>query len=875
MERLAAAVAEAVADARKELDIELQKNLKACNARLHDAYDRGRNDGQVRLNAAVAQTEAETIKKLGDSELQKRLNNSIANIKAAREEGEIVGFNKYLQNKDEKLLQDRANFQRIVIGKDQEIVAKQLDIQRYHAEAMAYKGENESKLRSKDAEIVALRSQLTAIETPDEMDSEPTRHTHHLAEDVEIADASSSEPGNLNPQHGILVSETRQKTQELENLQHQYSRQSQKLLEVQGDLNQRTQEVNHLRRQCNASSEELNKRQHKLEQQSQELGNLRRQYNENSVELDKRQHKLEQQSQELGNLRAHQDDNPAPSEKEEAPRVLDDKLSEQEAAGDERQENEGLGKLNILETKLAETNSRLATAQYDAKKFKLTSSELRQVKKATETKLQEVTQKLQQTEATLANHKSQAANVSLLVTQLQRKDAAIKKVSEDKSQLEAKVSLLVTQLQRKDAGLIPASRYKSELVANASVLPNQLQRNDTAPATASGDTEELAKEKSQLESKVCSLLTQVQRKDAALEMAARDKSQLEAKASVLRTQLKQKDAAIATANGENVGRDAQIRDLKSQLQQKDAALAKASEEKLALQNAAEVRSSTSKRDDLALQKKQSALEATVTKLEEENRALKNRFKSHKPWYGIGLTSFDLLTSRADEPFDAESASSITQADNSHSADLMAKYNDLLNGKIRNRRLAQQNKRSSPLNPSRHGSEYEGVHDELISAFSIDTQVFKTVMRSMTGHSDNAKRMIATEFLRLPRTVIDKISADPAAAVNALTMEPIQGPSAQGSPELKIQEEASASSSSSQEEQSQPVRTVAEVSGPISYHGARSANQNWSLDEKLLFAGLSLILFCICQIFVWGFKRKFNPIEVYAAEDEPAKSNFIY
>ncbi len=89
-ERLAAATAKTVEATRKELDVQF---LKRLNPQLHQAYNRGRADSQALLTAAVAQTEAETIKKLGDKELQKRLNNAIANIKAARDEGELIGFN--------------------------------------------------------------------------------------------------------------------------------------------------------------------------------------------------------------------------------------------------------------------------------------------------------------------------------------------------------------------------------------------------------------------------------------------------------------------------------------------------------------------------------------------------------------------------------------------------------------------------------------------------------------------------------------------------------------------------------------------------------------------------------------------------------------
>ena len=127
-ERLAAATAKRVEATRKELDAEFHKIL---NAQLQQAYNRGRADSQGLLTAAVAQTEAETIKKLGDKELQRRLKNAIANIKAARDEGKLVSFNKYMRNKDDKILQDRANFQRILGGKDQEIQAKQPELQRF------------------------------------------------------------------------------------------------------------------------------------------------------------------------------------------------------------------------------------------------------------------------------------------------------------------------------------------------------------------------------------------------------------------------------------------------------------------------------------------------------------------------------------------------------------------------------------------------------------------------------------------------------------------------------------------------------------------------------------------------------------------------
>ena len=216
----------------------------------------------------------------------------------------------------------------------------------------------------------------------------------------------------------------------------------------------------------------------------------------------------------------------------------------------------------------------------------------------------------------------------------------------------------------------------------------------------------------------------------------------------------------------------------------------------------------------------------MAKLEEYNNALKIAVKSHQPCYGNGLTTFDFLSSMDKGP-DAEPESSTAPAEDSRS-DLIAKYNDLLSRKTRNRRVArarEQKQRAFWLNPpasARHeGRSEDGCeHDEFITALTIDTQISKSVIRSMTGHSDNAKRMVATTLLGLPRPVIDKISADPAAAVAALTEKPIEGPSTYpgGSTEFEAQEwsaSSAASSSSSPEEaeslpekaESIPVQTV--------------------------------------------------------------------
>ncbi len=707
------------------------------------------------------------------------------------------------------------------------------------------------------------------------------QETQKLAEDIEIPDASSSQPGNLDF-HGNLAPANLQ-IRELQTLQHQYSWQSERLLEVEASLKQRTQEAVNLRRQCEQNSEELIKRQHKVDQNSKELDKIRRQCNETLGELQKRQKQVEHQSQELGSLRrqssensvelvklrAVKGDNSASSGQKEVSKAHS-KPSEQ-AAGNGRQEEVELTDPSILKSKLAETNPQLETAQDDANQLKLANSGLIRAKEAAEIKLQGVTKTLRQTEAALANatnNKSQEANVSVLVTQLHRKDAALTTASEensqltrDKGQLEARVSLLATQLQ---------------------------QQKDAAPATApaSGDNSGLTRVKGQLEANVSLLLALVKRKDAALETASREQSRLEAKASLLQTQLQQKDAALVTVNGDKLGQDLEIRGLKSRLQEKDAALAKASEEKRLLEEGAKARS-TAEGDNVALQKTQSELETTMAKPEEDNEALKGAVKAHQPWYGTSLTIFDFLSSREKSP---EQESSTTPAEDSRN-DLIAKYNDLLSGKTRNQRLArareQRQQASSPNPPppppppGHEGSEDGWDHDEFITALTIDVQISKTVMRNMTGRSDNAKRMVATTLLGLPRPVIDKISADPAAAVAALTEKPIEGPTTdQGSStELEVQEEGSAVTSSSpassssssssssspegaeslpeKEEESLPAQTVRPegTCAPIARHlGAIGANETWSLNEKMLFSDFQSC-YAACATFSCGASRK--------------------